>query len=61
MEVTEIETIPFYENISVRVCNETDAKKIKAGLCTILPNPLQHNYIIQMDNDSVEFEFNNKR
>ncbi len=61
MDVTEIETIPFYENISVRVCNEADAKKIKVGLCTILPNRLQHNYIIQMDNDSVEFEFKNKQ
>ncbi|WP_294112075.1 AAA domain-containing protein [uncultured Fibrobacter sp.] len=61
MDVAEIETIPFYENISARACNGVDANKIKLGLCTILPNPLQHNYIIQMDNDSVEFEFKNKQ
>ena len=61
MDVTEIETVPFYENISARAYSEADARKIKAGPCTILPNPLQHNYIIQMDNDSVEFEFKNRQ
>ena len=61
MDVTEIETIPFYENISARVCYKEDAGKIKVGPCTILPNPLQHNYIIQMDDGSVEIEFKSRQ
>lgn len=61
MDVSYIETIPFYENISAIVHSDSNAGKIKSGMHTILPNPLRNNYIIRIDeNTAVEFDFKNK-
>ena len=61
MDVSYIETIPFYENISAIVHSDSNAGKIKSGMHTILPNPQRNNYIIRMDeNTAVEFDFKNK-
>lgn len=60
MDVTYIETIPFYENISAKVRSDSNVKKIKSGVYTILPNPQHNNFIIRIDEKSaVEFDFKN--
>ena len=60
MDVTYIETIPFYENISAKVRSDSNVKKIKSGVYTILPNPQHNNFIIRIDEKfAVEFDFKN--
>lgn len=61
MDLTLIETIPFYENISARVLFESKNSYIKTGLHTILPNPDHNNYIIRTEKGAVEFDFKNKQ
>jgi len=62
MDVSYIKTIPFYENICAKFQSGSNAKKIKAGLYTILPNPQHNNFIIRLDKDNaVEFDFKNKQ
>ena len=61
MDVSYIETIPFYENISAKVHSDSNAGKIKSGLHTILPNPQHNNFIIRIDEtNAVGFDFKNK-
>ena len=61
MDVSHIESIPFYENISAELLSGQKAGIVKNGLHTIVPNPQKGNYIIRTEQGATEFDFKNKQ
>ena len=49
MNIADIETIPFFENIEAKVTGS----KINTGLYKLFPNPMRHNFILDMGNKNV--------
>lgn len=61
MDISHIETIPFYENISAELLSGQKAGALKNGLHTIVPNPQKGKYIIRTEQGAAEFDFQNKQ
>ena len=49
MNITDIETIPFFENIEAKLTGS----KINTGLYKLIPNSMRHNFILDMGNKIV--------
>lgn len=57
MDIVHIETLPFYENIQAHTIK--DGVSVPSGPGFLIPNPMQHDYILKLDGQTFEIELDN--